>query len=687
MASVPKKHYNYSVRGPDMQIVNARVTHYRSINDSGLVVFDPEITNIVGVTGSGKTSFLKMLTSVSDKAQFGEADLPHNSEILEKFHDGLVRTSQITQLQATFKVESADRSRLPQKYRKIKLITVKRTLAGDITLLADRKAIPKVAIHSEVKSILSSANKLAETLYALEHEDPEDGAIFTQAVDEAISSLNETDFYNRNGVTLALQALRSAVFSVEYDRELIAEIEERFDEIESIRRDIVRKLQNDPLSIMYRAIPKPRYFSNVFDLEDDVDLDKFAADPFSSKTFSCVAQICGLTPMGMDRARNATPAQRDGYLNTKSSVLASRLNRFWRQENYTFILTIDGSNLRLQVKDKTTGTTTSLSERSDGFRWWMAFFLDLSAYLTRKSGRSVILLDNPATELHEKGKGDVLRFIQEAVRSDRIQIIYSTHERALVDPWRTDRIRVADLTPKGTKIKTVKDASSNGMLETVMNSIGSPARYSLFGAPRTVSFEGVSDTYIVSAINEYMSRTNPSVSLDRDVYSINTMSGITKATYVLSMYKNLDLDFVIVVDRGRESKNVAIKIGPEEFKRYFVEIPEVEGKSNVDIEDLVDRVLYYEAFKEAYHGILDHVPTIDEVDPEGEGRRSDNYSRWFKISGKEYSKTLVAQRMFSVALGNNSGSIGSNKTKALEKTSASFANLFAAIKKKFGDVT
>ena len=187
-------------------------------------------------------------------------------------------------------------------------------------------------------------------------------------------------------------------------------------------------------------------------------------------------------------------------------------------------------------------------------------------------------------------------------------------------------------------------------------------------------------------MNEYMSRTDPSVSLDRDVYSINTMSGITKAPYVLSMYKNLGLDFVIVVDRGRESKKMASKIGSEEFEQYFVEIPEAEGKSSVDIEDLVDRTLYYEAFKEAYHGMLDDTPSIDKVDPEGVGRRSDNYIRWFKESGKEYSKTLVAQRMFNVALGDKSGSTDPNKAKALEKTSASFAGLFAAIKEKFRDV-
>jgi len=666
-----------------MQLVDAKVTHYRSINDSNVVEFSPEITNIVGVTGSGKTSFLKMLSGMSAKVQFGEVDLPHDSDILAKFHDGKTRAGEITQLQATFGVEDADRARLPPKYRKANRIRVRRTLSGGITLSVDGKAIPRANIRREAATMRRSADKVASALYSLTSDDREDDEIFADAVGEAISSLKEADFYDRKGVALAVQALRSVVQSVEIDREALAEIELELDGMDSIRNDMDRKIVADPLSAVYRAIPKPRYCDSVFELEDEIDLDKFAADPFASKTFSCVAQICGLAPVGMDKARNAAPAQRDGYLSTKSAVLSSRLNRFWRQEIYTFKLSIDGNRLLLSVMDKTTGTTTSLSERSDGFRWWMAFFLDLSAFLARKSGRSIILLDNPATELHEKGKGDVLRFIQEAAKSDRIQIIYSTHERALVDPWRTDRIRVADLTPEGTKIKTVQAASSNGMLDTVMKSIGSPARYSLFGAPRTVVFEGASDVYMASAVNEYLSTADSESSLDRDVYSINSMSGITKAKYVLSMYKNLGVDFVIVVDRGRESKELAKKIGHAEFERHFVVLPKVEGKDEADIEDLVDRSLYYEAFKEAYRGMLGRVPGIDEIDADGGQKRSDNYLRWLEESGNEYSKTLVAQRMFNVVLDDGPARSDPDRAEALERTSGAFADLFAAIKSKY----
>ena len=120
-----------------MHLVNCRVRHYRSIGDSGLVEFDPEITNIVGAAGSGKTSFLKMLSGVSDKVQFGEGDLPRNSEVLTRFHDGNVGADEIVQLEAAFQVEDTDAPLLPQKYRHARHIHVRRTFDGSIAVAVD----------------------------------------------------------------------------------------------------------------------------------------------------------------------------------------------------------------------------------------------------------------------------------------------------------------------------------------------------------------------------------------------------------------------------------------------------------------------------------------------------------------------------------------------------------------------
>lgn len=668
-----------------MQLVDARVTHYRSINDSGVVGFDPEVTCIVGAVGSGKTSFLTMLSGVSAKVRFGEADLPRNSGMLARLRGGSARAGEIVQLQATFRVEDADRRRLPPEHRRADRIAVRRTLAGGISLSVDGEALPRVDIRREANAIRGRAERAAGVLCPPGRGGRAGGAAPAEGAAEALSRFGDVDFYDEEGTALAVQSLRYAALSADVGRGARDEFESELAGIDAVRGDIARKIQADPQSAVYRAIPKPKYCGGVFKLEDWIDLDRFIADPFGSRTFSCVAQVCGLTPSGISRVRHASPAERDGYLSKKSAMLGARLGQFWRQEDYAFRLAIDGSRLLLGVSDRTTGTATPPSERSGGFRWLTAFFLGVSAFMARRSGRGVILLDNPATELHEGGKGDVLRFVQEAARSSRIQVIYSTHERALVDPWRADRVRVAGLSAEGTKIRTIREASRDGAIEAAMGSVGSPARYSLFGAPRIVVFEGVSDMNIVSAVNEYIVKTCPEASLDSDVYSINSMNGITRAGYALSMYENMGLDFVIVVDRGRESEGAADKMGATKFERHFVEIPAVEGRSEVDTEDLVDRLLYYEAFKGAYRGILDRIPSIDEVDGDAGQKRSDNYRTWFKKSGEIYSKTLVAQHMFSVVLDDKSARSDPDRAKALEKTSGAFAGLFAAIKAKYAD--
>ena len=435
-------------------MVDARVSHYRSISDSGVVAFDPEVTCIVGAAGSGKTSFLRMLSGVSDKARFGESDIPCGPGIAAEPRSGKARAGGTIQLAATFRIEDADRHRLPPEHRAASLVTVRRTLAGGIELSVDGRALPRADVRRKADAILGRADQVGRMARSADHGDSEDGAMHVRAVDGAISGLREADFYDRDGTTLAVRTLRMAALSADLAREARIRIESELDSIEEISLGIARTIEAGQLSAVYRAVPKPRYYGRAFELEDSIDLDRFIADPFASRTFACVARICGLTPEGVSRARNAPPARRDEYLATRSALLSSHLGRLWRQEDYAFRLAIDGGRLLLRVADRATGTVTAPTGRGDGFRWWTALFLDVSALLAREPGRGVILLDNPATELHEKGKAAVLRFMQDAARSGRIQVVYSTHERALVDPWRADRVRVADLTPEGTRIRT-----------------------------------------------------------------------------------------------------------------------------------------------------------------------------------------------------------------------------------------
>lgn len=655
-----------------MRMADARVTHYRPIRDSGVVEFDPEITGIVGAPGSGKTSFLRMLSGVSDKAQFGETDLPRGSEALARLRGGSAGAGEITQLLATFRVEDADRPRLPPEHRGASLVGVRRTLAGGIALSADGREVPRADVRREADAIARRAERVAE---AIRPGGGPRGADAARESGEAAAGIGE------GGAELALRLLRLEARSAGLDRAELDRVESDIDAIGSMRRDMARRVRAGPWSALYRAVPKPAYRGGAFDLEDDIDLDRFIADPLASRTFACVALACSMTPAGVSRARSAGAAERGRYLSSRSSLLGARLGKFWRREGHALSLEIDGGRLRLGVADGATGTAVPPSELSGGLRWRLAFDLDILSILAGGQGRAVVLLDNPATELDGRGKCEVLRHMEEAAASGRIQLVYATHERALVDPRRAGRVRVARLTAGGARISTVRAASSGGMLEQAMGGVGAPARYSLFGAPRTVAFEEASDMYIAAAANELVAGTDPGASLDRDVYSLCAMGGAAGVRHALAAYEGMGIDFVVVVGRGADARG-GVLAGAG---RRIVEVPAAGGGGGACMEDLVDRSLYYEAFRGAYGSALGRIPAIDEIDPAGGMDRPGNYRRWLEGEGEEYSRTLVALRLFGAILGYGPAGAGPGREGALGRTRDAFAGLFAAIKAGYAD--
>lgn len=532
--------------------------------------------------------------------------------------------------------------------------------------------------------LLSSV--LRDAAGSIRSDDPDGAAAYHGSLQRSAGELRAVNFFDPDELRLATDTLRSMAHSVPLDRDRMQEAERLLRSMSAIGQEIQARLRRDPAARLYNLVPKPLYMDGVFRLDDEMPIDAFASDPGSSPTFRCISVICGLAPGAAQRLRNSDPAERNDYLEKKSRMLSGHLNGFWSPEKYEFNLAMDGGMLGLRVSDRTTGTATLASERSEGFRWWVAFFLEVSAFLAEgRGGRRIILLDNPATELHDRGKEDVLRFVQAAAASGRLQIVYSTHERALVDPWRTDRVRIVDLTDAGTTIAPVPARPRRGLLRTVMKNIGPPARYSLFGAPRTVGFEGAGEAYIALAANEYMSQAGAGPHLDRDSYSISSFGGLDAAPHACRLYGDLGLDFVLVVGSGAASEAMMRTLldGDCSLGRHFVELRQVLGR-DAGMEDMVGRALYHEAFRLAYGPVLaGRTPHIDDIDGNLQRKRADNYAEWLENNGKgPFRRTLVAQQMFHVMMACRGGGGDADLAASLDETGANFARLFGLVEEK-----
>lgn len=647
--------------------------------DSNDVEIDDDITSIVGMTGSGKTSFLKMVSGIDPKTKFRASDLPLQSKTRQDFFENKILSKQIPQLTATFTVEELDRPSLPAEYKEIKEIEMQRNFDGSSILISKGKRLPKMDMDEELRDVVSNLNSMRIVFEDCIKQGMDYLVPHRSRIIGSMDEFTKCNFSNTDEIDLTIDALRNALNTIPTNSHLRNKFNTTISNISVTKNRLQEKIHNHPYQKLYAMIPKPVYKSTTFTLEDEISIDTFMSNPKISSTFLCIAVVAGLHPNALQGIRNTSQAEIQYYLNMKSKYLSDCLNRFWKQETYEFELGINNDKLMFLVKDKTTGTKTSVLDRSDGFKWWVAFFLEVSTILAQTSGRSIILLDNPATELHDEGKGDVLRFISSAANSDQLQIIYSTHERALVDPWRVDRIRIAKLTKEGTKIQKVSNVSDHDLLDSIRKNIGSPARYSLFGAPATVFFEGPSDVNIVSAVNEYVERQRCSDKyLHKDSFSINSINGICKAPDSFKLYKQLGLQFVIVVDSGTPTNNMKKKIDPVSWKEHFVEIKQITGK-NGDTEDMVHPELYYAAFKSAYSKILDQVPRLDEIKSQGaDKKRTSQYERWFE-GRSGFDKVLVSNQMFKVLMERDAGDL---EQEWLSSTAKNFELLFEAIRSK-----
>ena len=407
-----------------MRLLDARVQNYRSIIDSGTVAFDPDVTSIVGATGSGKTSFLRMLAGVSPDAVFEEREIPASSDALQGFRDGRIGADQIVQLTASFAVEDEDRPRLPDQYRSVAKITVTRTFDGRIRMSADGRRLDRVAAGEDLERMHAAIDRLAAVLREAAGpdapNDPGGAAAYGGSLPASAGDLHDVDFFDRNEFLLAVGILRNAVHSMQLDGDRAQDAERILHSMSAIGREIQARLRQDPVAQLYDLVPRPLYMDGVFRLDDEMPVDAFISNSASSPTFQSISVVCGLAPAAVQRIRNSGPAERNDYLEARSRALSGRLNGFWSQEKYKFGLVMDGDKLRLQVSDMTTGAVTPASERNEGFKWWVAFFLEVSAFIARGRGRRIILLDNPATALHDKGKVDVLGLVQAAAASGRL---------------------------------------------------------------------------------------------------------------------------------------------------------------------------------------------------------------------------------------------------------------------------
>lgn len=311
-------------------------------------------------------------------------------------------------------------------------------------------------------------------------------------------------------------------------------------------------------------LPSPDilYYKEYDVISDQVYLDKLAKNDEGYRTFRSLLDVGELEP---EILLEKNGLERDSAISRAEDKIEAKLNSVWSQKDIEISLRFDESDkaLRLYLQDtveKGDRGLTQPSQRSEGFRWFFSFYVNLIAETKGGGdGHKILLLDDPAVHLHPAGKRDWLHTVEEIGKEE--QVIYSSHSPYLIQKRYPSRIRtVEDHDMAGTKIGTDVFDAEQGTLEPLRNALGVNLGSSPFISQRQVLVEGPSEYYILSAVANYFEDV-----LDRQIFdwgeiAIMPVRGAPDVIGKASWLASEDIEYAVLLDSDGQGRDISDRI-------------------------------------------------------------------------------------------------------------------------------
>jgi hypothetical protein len=295
---------------------------------------------------------------------------------------------------------------------------------------------------------------------------------------------------------------------------------------------------------------------------------------------------------------NSDYESRSSEMEDVAAELTQNIQKYWHQNTY-LRLKIDieseefqqGSStqvrrlLQLRVEDTRHFFTNNLDVRSSGFRWFVSF---LAAFSQFSDEPVVLLLDEPALELHARAQKDFLEFIESAIGESH-QVIYTTHSPFMVDPTHLERVRVVeDLGPEeGAVVRTQLMSRDPDTLSPLQVALGYDIAQNIFVGPDNLVVEGLSDYTYLTVMSETLRSLGRSSLSER--WRILPAGGAGSMPAAVALMGE-ELDVTVVVDSGSRPPGKLQNLVDERLldATRIVVIGNVIAKSNADIEDVFE---------------------------------------------------------------------------------------------------
>lgn len=566
-----------------MRLTQARVTKFRSIEDSGWVSFD-DVTCLVGKNESGKTAFLQALARLRPvpgmpskydpvmnypSKDYGlyrrkHADNPDTvvevkfeltddqmADIEAMFGAGVMTSGKTVGLSKDYKNQS------PWSFNTEEVVVVKHLLgkAGlSAPVLAEAEGVATVPALLALLSGL--AEPMAATTAVIATINGWPGGLFRRQLTTLLNAWAPRFFYFDD------YSLMRGRVSVQHLKAKVAA-----DELDERDRNF----------LAFLAVGG----AELEEFEDEQNFERLTRE--------------------LEATANSIGGQVFKYW-TQNKLL--RVNVQVSQANSDDEPPLDsGTILNVRIFNERHGVTVPFDERSRGFVWFFSFFAYFSD-LQAAPGSLILLLDEPGLSLHAKAQGDFLTFIEERLAPE-FQTVYTTHSPFLIDPTHFERIRtVQDVDDVGTVISDEVFRNDSDTVFPLQAALGYELAQTLFLAPDNLLVEGPSDLIYLQVLGEAVLAKGGEPLDPRWV--IVPVGGADKLSTFVSLIGANQMNVAVLMDVSKKDQQRVRELQKNGHLKNnaLIEVGQFVGRDDADIEDIFAPRFYIKLVNGAYEKAL-----------------------------------------------------------------------------------
>ncbi|WP_334144597.1 AAA family ATPase [Rhabdothermincola sp.] len=581
-----------------MKLIKARVQNYRSIEDSGWVDIEGDITALVGKNESGKTAFMQALFKLHpvEPATYDEVvDFPSRLTRKRKDTTGPIPVATVQYELSDDEVGEIEEN-LGTGVLKSRLVQVEggyRFKARTMNVELDESvAVAHLRADLDLAAAAGKAVNSATTIAGLA---------------AALADLEEPP--------AKAEALATAIGNWRENR-LVLHVIDAY-----VKKWEPTFVYFDDYSTMPGKVSIPR----LIEKRDSGTLVR------GLRALLSFLKLGSGTPEDFNDSANHERLIRE--LENTANGISDEVFHYWSQnEELSVELKVmepeagaeppldQGPIFHVRVHNRRHRVSVPFDERSRGFVWFFSFVAYFSELDAAKTSDLIVLLDEPGLALHATAQGDLLRYMEERLAPEH-QVIYTTHSPFMIDATHIERARtVMDVDNEGTKVSSEVFRVDDETVFPLQAALGYTLTQTLFIGPKNLLLEGPSDLIYLDILDDDL-RQHDLTPIDDDVTRV-PVGGAGKLSTFVSLIGSNQLNMAVLVDSSTKDAEAVERLQQAQKlkKGALIHMSDITGEPECDIEDLFDPAFYLDLVNRAYAKELDGSPLTLADLPKKAGR-------------------------------------------------------------------